>query len=978
MPDNWETVQEVFFRAADLPSAEQHRFLDGACQDNPDLRRDVDSLLVADRSHSHDIDLAVEAAAKEIVGADDPVIGARFGAWRVSREIGRGGMGIVYLAIRDDAQFHKQAALKLIRTGMDTAELLLRFRHERQILASLDHPYIARLIDGGTTPEGRPFLVMDYVEGLRIDSWCRDRGLAVEDRCRLFLKVCEAVSYAHRSLVVHRDLKPGNILIAADGSPKLLDFGVAKLLVADRDAAATSTGPALTPDYASPEQILGQPITTAADIYSLGAILYKLLSGAKPHRLDSATPAEVERVVCQREIPRPSAAVDRKVPNAERLRRRLDGDLDNIVMMALRKEPERRYASVDQFADDIRRHLDGRPVRARYNSVAYRTRKFLWRRRFELAGAATVAASLVAGMVMAFSQGRQAETARQAAESQRKVAEVQRAVAERERAGAEAARLAETVQHRIADEQRDRALREGARAGQALTELLDLADRTLFEIHDAIATLPGAVKARQRVVRTTLEYLQGLEKTHGLDDRMRLLLSSAYLKIGAAQGDPVGPSLQDSEGALRSYRKAEAMLAPLDSRRPDDPTVMLRWLQIERGLADLTNRNGHPREAAQAYSALLPAAHRLGQLGPSNVEWARQEAETLHGLSYALRHFDDMRGSLARADQAIALWLDLAGRFPTDLDVKRELGSEYASAASSITADPPAAAGYFERSIRIREQILQAQPEDMVLRRDLLVVYGNYSRLLDTGWRGNPGRHAEARAYCEKSVALARELAKADPRDMTAQYDLGVALSRLGMVEPAAQGLSQSLETLREAIAIIEPVSSGNPKSASIAVQLAVAQEFAGRRLQSLGRRSEAAEQYRKSLATVGSCANVQSGFTYCVLQAFTDEEALASLYADAGDHGAARALADRAVARAQAYADAAPQSERRIGHLAQAYFVLASVSRAAGAWEQARESARRAVSLWHTVHDPSVLAAHGPEMEQAEAILRDRAGSAQ
>ena len=266
---------------------------------------------VADRTHSHDIDLAVKAAAQQVLGAD-PVIGARFGPWRVSREIGRGGMGIVYLVIRDDAQFQKQAALKLIRAGMDTAELLLRFRHERQILASLDHPYIARLIDGGTTPEGRPFLVMDYVEGLRIDTWCRDRGLAVEDRCRLFLKVCEAVSYAHRSLVVHRDLKPGNILIAADGSPKLLDFGVAKLLAAgsrpglDRYGARRSlpTTPARNRFWASPS--LRPPISTPWAPFSTS-----LLSGTKPHRLDSATPAEIQRAVCQTEIPRPSAAVDR-------------------------------------------------------------------------------------------------------------------------------------------------------------------------------------------------------------------------------------------------------------------------------------------------------------------------------------------------------------------------------------------------------------------------------------------------------------------------------------------------------------------------------------------------------------------------------------------------------------------------------------------------------------------------------------------
>jgi tetratricopeptide (TPR) repeat protein len=442
---------------------------------------------------------------------------------------------------------------------------------------------------------------------------------------------------------------------------------------------------------------------------------------------------------------------------------------------------------------------------------------------------------------------------------------------------------------------------------------------------------------------------------------MRLLLSSAYLKIGAAQGDPEGPSLQDFEGAARSYRKAEAVLAPLYSRRPDDPTVILRWLQIERSLADLTGRNGHPREAAQAYAALLPAAHKLGQLGPSNVESAKQEAETLHRLSYALRQFDDMRGSLARSDQAIAIWLDLVDRFPADPDLKRLLGSEYASAASSITDDPAVAGGYYERSIRIREQILETRPEDMLLRRDLIVVYGNYSRLLDTGWGDNSGRHAEARAYGRKSVALARELAKADPRDMTAQFDLGVALSRLGMVEPGAQGLSESLDTLREAIATIEPIAKGNPKSASIAEQLAVAQEFAGRRLQSLGRTSEAAEQYRKSQATVGPC---------------TDEEALASLYAGAGDHGAARALANSAVTRAQAFADGDPKSERRIGHLAKAYFVLASVARAAGDREHAREAAGRAVSLWRTVHNQSVLATHRQAMEQAQAMLRDPPGN--
>ena len=975
MRDNWDQVQELFFAAADLPAAEQRRFLEEACAGDPDLRREVDSLLTADCTHSHDIDSAVEAAAQTLLGID-PVIGARFGHWRVSRELGRGGMGTVYLAVRDDDQFQKQAALKLIRAGMDSADLLLRFRHERQILASLDHPYIARLIDGGTTPEGRPFLVMDYVEGLRIDTWCREHSLSVEEICRLFLKVCEAVSHAHRALVVHRDLKPGNILIAADGSPKLLDFGVAKLLSPDCEPAVTFVGIALTPEYASPEQVLGQPITTAADVYSLGAILYELLSGTKPHRLDSATPAEVQRAVCETEIPRPSATVSPKIPHAARLRRRLSGDLDNIVMMALRKEPNRRYASVDELAADIRRHLDGHPVCARRNSTAYRARKFLRRWRFEVAAAAIVMASLVAGIVMALTQWRQAETAQRAADVQRKTAEMQRAVAEQERARAEAARSSEAVQRRIADVERNRAVRERAIAEQRLTELLDLADRTLFDIHDAIAELPGAVEVRQRMVRTTLAYLQNLEKTHGLDDRMRLVLSSAYLKIGAVQGDPTGPSLQDSEGALRSYRQSEAVLAPLYRRRPDDPAVMWRWLQVERSLADLTSRNAHPREVAQTYVALLPVAHRLGQLQPNNLQSARQEAEILHSLAFALRHASDFPGALARAEQAIALWLDLVARFPADLDVKRQLGSAYASAAAAIADDMALAARYFEQSIRMREEILKARPDDLVVRRDLIVVYGNYSAILGMPWQPNLGRFDEARAYCLKSVALARELAKADPHNMTAQYDLGVALSRLGMVDPGPESVADSLQMLQEAIATIEPIAAANPKASNIASQLGLALEYAGHRFRRLGQVSAAAGQYKKSLAAVEACASASAGVPYCTVQAILDEEALAELYSSTGDHGSAQLFAGRAVSRAETYVAGDPQSGRRIGHLAKAYFVMASISQAAGNHAHAHEFAARAISRWQSVNDKNVLAFHRHAIEEADALLHDTAGS--
>src|SRR5262249_42036170 len=266
--------------------------------------------------------------------------------------------------------------------GMDTEEVLRRFRHERQILAGLEHPYIARLIDGGATADGRPFFVMEKVEGEPVHVYCRSHRLSVESRLRLFLRVCEAVSYSHRALVVHRDLKPGNILVTAEGVPKLLDFGVAKLLDPSADPGLTATvygiGP-LTPEYASPEQVRGLPVTTTTDVYALGAILYELLTGAPAQRFDTHTPVEIDRVVCATEPKRPSMAAEE-----------LNGDLDNIVLMAMRKESARRYQSVDEFAADIVRYLDGRPVAARQDSFAYRAGKFMRRHRLAITASAVV------------------------------------------------------------------------------------------------------------------------------------------------------------------------------------------------------------------------------------------------------------------------------------------------------------------------------------------------------------------------------------------------------------------------------------------------------------------------------------------------------------------------------------------------------------------------------------------------------------
>lgn len=392
-PARWERLQELFDEAAELAAPAQAAFLEQSCPDDPTLRRAVQSLLL-DLGR----DDAITSAMREELAAPAAQPGERIGPYRLERELGRGGMGEVYLAVRDDAEYHQRVAVKLLRGGLGGGELLARFRAERQILASLEHPNIARLLDGGRHG-GLPYLVMEYVEGQPITEHCARLRLDVSARLRLFREVCAAVQYAHQNLVVHRDIKPSNVLVSTPGVPKLLDFGIAKLLRPDgQGAGATRTYMRLmTPEYASPEQILGGSITTASDVYSLGVLLYELLTGRRPHEVDSAgrdLPA-LERLVCEREPSRPSLAVERK-PAGGGLRRQLRGDLDNIVLKALEREPERRYASAEQLSEDLRRHLDGEGILARPPGTLTRLVKRARRHRGATAAvAATAALALV-------------------------------------------------------------------------------------------------------------------------------------------------------------------------------------------------------------------------------------------------------------------------------------------------------------------------------------------------------------------------------------------------------------------------------------------------------------------------------------------------------------------------------------------------------------------------------------------------------
>jgi serine/threonine protein kinase len=444
-PQQWGQLREMFRVAIESKPQQREAYLDEACANDPLLRVEIESLLAShDRAEDFIETPAFAGGVKAITESPgEQIEGQRIGQYQIIREIGRGGMGTVYLAARADEQYEKLVAIKIVRRGMDSEDILRRFRNERQILANLDHPNIARLLDGGTTRDGLPYLVMEYVEGKPVTDYCDQHRLPTSERLQLFRTICEAVQHAHQNLVVHRDLKPSNILITEEGTPKLLDFGIAKVLNPELSALPTDHTltelRVLTPDYASPEQVRGEKLTTTSDVYSLGIVLYELLTGHRPYRSTGTPLHELARVICEQEPVKPSTAIANieivthgetkprtitpesvssardTLPN--KLRRGLSGDLDNIILMALRKEPVRRYATVSQFSEDISRHLDGLPVVARKDTFKYRATKFVRRNRLGVAAAVVILLSLLGGIVATIWQARVAQREKVRAES---------------------------------------------------------------------------------------------------------------------------------------------------------------------------------------------------------------------------------------------------------------------------------------------------------------------------------------------------------------------------------------------------------------------------------------------------------------------------------------------------------------------------------------------------------------------------------
>jgi serine/threonine-protein kinase len=425
--ERWQKIEELFHSALECEPERRAAFLDAVCAADASLRQEIESLLLSYEKAGFTGTPAFAEGVRLLEEKDSRSwVGRNIGPYKVIREIGRGGMGAVYLAARADEAFRKEVAIKLIKRGLDTDDVLRRFRSERQILASLDHPNITKLLDGGTTEDGLPYFVMEYIHGEPIDKYCDDHRLNITDRLRLFQSVCAAVQYAHQNLIIHRDIKAGNILVTIQSVPRLLDFGIAKLLAAEPSVSDPTMTIArrMTPESASPEQVRGETITTASDVYSLGVLLYKLLTGHSPYRLAGRQSTEIERAICEQDPEKPSAVIARAEQSGsthpitpqsvsetregtpDRLRRRLQGDLDNIVLMALRKEPRRRYASAEQLSQDISRHLSDLPVVARADTAGYRAAKFVARHKAGVTAAILLLLSLSAGIAATMWQAR--------------------------------------------------------------------------------------------------------------------------------------------------------------------------------------------------------------------------------------------------------------------------------------------------------------------------------------------------------------------------------------------------------------------------------------------------------------------------------------------------------------------------------------------------------------------------------------------
>jgi tetratricopeptide (TPR) repeat protein/predicted Ser/Thr protein kinase len=730
--ERWAAVKQVLSAVLDAPPSERSSVLDRLASDH-DLRADVESLLSLE-----------EQAADVFRTSDSPGSALRkpgpapeqIGAYQILREIGRGGMGVVYLGERADGEFHKYAAIKLITGGAPDPGLVRRFRRERQILATLEHPGIARMLDGGTTAQGQLYLVMEYVEGEALLLYCQQHASSVEERLRLFLQVCDAVEYAHQRLIVHRDLKPGNILVTRDGVAKLLDFGLARVTGApDGDEV---TMPLMTPAYASPEQVRGEPYHVSSDVYSLGVILYELLAQRRPYETGACSVVQLAKVICEQEPP-PLSAV-----NPE-WKRRLAGDLENITAKALAKESRHRYASVAELAADIRRHLDGLPVRARPSTWRYRLGKWIGRHRIAVPAGA-VAALLIAGFGMtAWWEARSAE--------------------------------------------------------RRFQQVRSLAHSVMYDLHDAIQPLPGSTAARALLLNRAMTYLESMAREAGRRPDLQLEVARGYARIADVQGAVGEANLGEFPAALANYERAQAIYTRLLKASPYDPGLLQEYNRNTNNLSRSFMHDGQlPKALALAQQSVSMSETGM-RAQPDNPVSVSGVISSLSALADLYTDQYDFAAATPIRERIEKLSVRHAQMRPGDAESMRTLAiaRKRLAALYAVSKRFGEARREYQEAAAIDEASLARRPDDTRAKLDLSYDYS------DLGWvSGQLGEYEASVAAYRRTLALRTEAAQADPHDQRAANSVAAAHVRVGKALRKARDLDNSEKEVRLGVAMLQ------------------------------------------------------------------------------------------------------------------------------------------------------------------------------
>lgn len=788
--NDWKEIKEAFGATLELDASGRSELLESL---SPQIRKQVERLI---RAHEEAADFIEKPVIVERENIDDSAtnIPEQIDEYRIIEQIGTGGMGTVFLAEHSGEGFSHRVALKLIKRGMDTDSVLKRFLMERQILSNLEHPNIARMIDGGSTADGVPYFVMEYVDGEEIRKFADLHQLGLNERLALFQKVCGAVASAHQKLIVHRDLKPTNILVTNDGEPKLLDFGIAKLLSPDpgsSDEATVTQFRVMTPEYASPEQIAGEPTSTSADIYSLGVILYELLTGQRPRLTKGKSPQQILDSVLTDEPPKPSSVVSErrsirsdftgnsltpdtagfsadKTTGVSVAPSLLRGDLDNIIIKAMRREPERRYQSVQEFSDDISRYLDGLPVRAAADTVTYRFGKFVKRHRAGVFAAAAVSVLLMLSTGIATWQAVKANNERQIAEAR-------------------------------------------------FNDVRALANSLIFDVHDSIRDLPGSTPARKALLSRAIEYLDKLAKEDSANMTLQTELASAYERVGDVQGSPLGPNLGDIDGAIESYGKALAIRESIFKESGQEEryaTAMLhsRLFRIKQVRGDMDDAEQHLRSAVSILEGLSTA-------DPLNTVTAARFSMELGDLLMSKTN-----GNMDRAVENYRKSINLANSIAQgpQNDVKGSDGLSLNEKSLSVTQLSYRRLGqYFEshkqlgeardafsKALTESERLLAASDTTKPIAEVVVgLSLGNLGRL-----EALTGDTTSGLEKAHRSRDICRAALDKDPKNQLAKSELALALGNIAGIQKITGDEAGSVSNFTKAIEIQKEIAASNPQ----------------------------------------------------------------------------------------------------------------------------------------------------------------------